>query len=200
VARTKDPQLERRRREAVKLTTYRLLAKDSFQSVTLERVAREAGVSKGLVTYYFKTKDALFIETIASYHQRQRELLQGISKSRLPVRERFELLIKAAFSSQKAVADEVRFQIEIWSFAKSRPQVAQQIAQSYRDFQAACCKLVEVGIQEGLVTVDRPAERYAAIHAIIDGLSFQAALDPQADMDAIAAQAMTSILALLTAD
>jgi len=178
-------------------TALRLLVSDSYHAVTLQRVAREAGVSKGLVTYYFPSKDALFQETIASYHERQLTLLQGIVRSRLPVRERLELLVRSAFPSQKAVADEARFQIEVWSFAKSRPEVAQWLREHYAAFRQAGAALLQVGVEEGLVAADRPEERYAAIHAVIDGLSLQVAADPDVDIAEVRRQALDAVMALL---
>lgn len=185
MARTKDPALERQRKAQIVATVYRLLVEGSFHEATLQRVAKEAGVSKGLVTYYFPNKDALILETIARYHGRQRELLEGIAASRLPVEERLRLLVDAAFPSRRSVTDELRFQTEVWSFAKTRPEVWEAIARSYRAFKGACQALVEVGHREGYVTAEDLDDVYLLIHALVDGLTFQLAVDESLAIDAV---------------
>lgn len=188
MARTRDPELEERRRQQVMLTVYRLLASDSFAAMTLARVAREAGVSKGLVTYYFKNKDQLIVETIRSYHEEQeRQLLQVVEHPK-PPRELLRGLVSLAFPSQALVELELRFQIEVWSFAKTRPEAWQAIAASYQRFRGVCEKLLQRGVDEGWLRPERIPWLYRFIQALADGLSFQVALEPELDVDALRAE------------
>lgn len=58
-------------------STRRLIASQGFDAVTMERVAREAGITKGGIYLYFRNKDEMIlaaIEEIAS------EMLRGIER------------------------------------------------------------------------------------------------------------------------
>ncbi len=191
MARPKNPELEEQRRQQVAAAAFGLLAKHSHDSVTLDDVAREAGISKGLVAYYFKTKDAMFLEAIDRYHALQRQMLhfalQMPSESK---RARAELLFDCGFPSRESVEQEVRFQSEVWSFAKSRSDVWEKIGTAYRNFRRECADLL--GSQGE--TVDPMT--YLMIHALVDGLSFQVALDPTIDLARLREQFVDLTLSL----
>lgn len=182
VARTKDPALEQRRRAQIMETTRALLTRGSFAALTLARVAREAGVSKGLLTYYFGSKEQLIVETIRRYHAEQAALLQALVALPLPADLKLRRIVDAMLPSQDSVQDELRFQVEVFSFAKQRPEVLDAVRGSYRAFRDALQQLLHDGIQDGSVVVADVDFTYRALHALIDGLSLQLAVEPDVDM------------------
>jgi len=163
-------------------TTRELLTHGSFANLTLSKVAEQAGVSKGLLTYYFGSKEQLIVETIRSYHLEQSALLQGLVALPLPVRAKIQLMVDATMPTQQSVQDELKFQVEVWSFAKTRPDALDAVRVSYRNFREACESLLDQGIADGSIQVRDTAFTYRALHAIIDGLSFQLAVEPDIDM------------------
>ncbi len=199
MARTKDPGLEARRRRELLDHTIELLGESAFHSVTQERVARAARVSKGVVTYYFPTKTALLVAAIRRYHERVREALEAIvADASLATRDKLRLMIFAAFPSRRDVEREVRFQTEVWSYAKDEPAARTAVEQSYRDFRVACARLLDAGAREGLVTTRDREGAAQLIHALIDGLSFQLAVSPDLEVEALRARLEQLIVALVT--
>src|SRR5262245_35159998 len=116
------------------LAAYRLLARAPYAEVTLERVAREAGISKGLVSYYFGSKEALFVATIRAYHDLQARGLRMAATGGGPARDRLRQLVLLAFPSREHVEEEVRFQSEVLAFAKTSAPARSAVAGSYRAF------------------------------------------------------------------
>src|SRR5660398_153554 len=55
---------EETRRAEIAEAALRLILKFGFHSTTLDQVAAEAGVSKGLVSYYFSKKEELFLAVL----------------------------------------------------------------------------------------------------------------------------------------
>ncbi|WP_309696005.1 TetR/AcrR family transcriptional regulator [Armatimonas sp.] len=53
---------------------HNVVMRDGVTRLTLELVAREAGVSKGAVLYYFPTKNALIGEMLKTHLERNRQL------------------------------------------------------------------------------------------------------------------------------
>lgn len=182
MARTKDPQVEEARRRHVADAAVAALGEGSWRSVTLEEVARRAGVSKGAVTYWFPSKEALFLEALKRFHTHYQEQLTSVALEDRPVRERLVRLIELAFPSQAAVAAEVRFQVEVWSFAKEHPAVLQAVQDAYLQFRFACEALVQIGVQEGWVNAPDVRGLYRFIHALMDGMSLHIAFEPEVDL------------------
>ncbi|CAM2069200.1 TetR/AcrR family transcriptional regulator [Sulfidibacter corallicola] len=50
------------KREAILAATLRLIARHGFHGTAMSKVAKEAGVSAGIIYHYFKNKDELIIE------------------------------------------------------------------------------------------------------------------------------------------
>ncbi len=55
-----DEKLERR--EAILDAAIELLAKDDYHDISIARIARKAGLAKGTIFLYFKTKEELFLQ------------------------------------------------------------------------------------------------------------------------------------------
>jgi AcrR family transcriptional regulator len=189
LARPKDPALRAKRRQEIGAATFELLAAEPFSALTLDRVAEVAGVSKGLVSYHFGKKDELIVTAIRRYHETQAAILEAIVASDEPIQDRLDGLITAAFLSRDDVVKEVRFQAEVWSFAKTNDDALEAIAGSYRRFRAACCALLRRGIDRKEIRLRDgnadASEVYLVIHALIDGLTFQVAVDPSLDLDVV---------------
>lgn len=185
MARTKDAKLEQRRRAQIMRTTRELLTSSGYEALTLARVAEDAGVSKGLLTYYFGSKDELVVQTIRDYHAEQEQLLVGLVALPLPADAKLRLVVDAMLPSQQSVLDELKFQIDVWSFAKTRPEALDAVKSSYRQFRHACEQLLEQGIADGSLMVQNKGFTYRVIQALIDGLSFQLAVESDVDMVAL---------------
>ncbi len=182
MARRKDRALEADRQKQVIQATIQLLAEESWQSVTLARVSERAGVSKGVVTYWFPTKDALFLAAIRRFHEEYAENLSKIALQPMSSRERMKVLLEAVLPSQAQLSTEIRFQTEVWSYAKEHPEVEQEVRQAWRDFRDACAMLMDVAIADGYVRRPNARGLDRFIHAIIDGLSLHLAYGLQDDV------------------
>ncbi len=55
-----DEKLERR--EAILDAAIELLAKNDYHDISIDRIARKAGLAKGTIFLYFKTKEELFLQ------------------------------------------------------------------------------------------------------------------------------------------
>src|SRR5205809_5611641 len=52
------------RRTAIVRATIRCLARDGYTGLTMKKVAREAGVSQGILHYYFADKRAILVAAL----------------------------------------------------------------------------------------------------------------------------------------
>ncbi|MEM9696691.1 MAG: TetR family transcriptional regulator C-terminal domain-containing protein, partial [Myxococcota bacterium] len=157
-----------------------------------------AGVSKGMLTYYFATKDDLVVAALEHHHARQQEQLALLAVATgLDAAAKLRLLVEAAFPSLHDVRREVRLRSEIWSYAKGRPQAAEAVQQSYRRFREACATMLRAEGALGLVRISAPERIYPVIHAIIEGLSFQVAADAGMTLDEVRDLAEAAIRRLL---
>src|SRR4249920_3135956 len=72
---------ENQRRRQITRAVIQCVAEDGIDGATVRRVAGRAGVSTGMVSYYFPTKKALIAEAIAAAALEMHELLNGLEGS-----------------------------------------------------------------------------------------------------------------------
>ena len=60
------PSVEPERREQLIAAAARVIARSGYDAATVRDVAREAGVSTGVIAYYFEGKDDLFAHVLRS--------------------------------------------------------------------------------------------------------------------------------------
>jgi len=66
--RAVSDELKQRRREDLRESALRLLARGSYESISMQAVAAEAGVAKGTSYLYFATREALFLSLLADHY------------------------------------------------------------------------------------------------------------------------------------
>lgn len=186
MSRTRDPRLELQRKEQVLDATIALLGEGSWHGTSLAAVAARAGVSKGVVTYWFPDKDALILGAIDRYHAQVGERLAAVAAGDGAIEERLARLLEVGFPDVDSVVREIAFQAEVLSYAKSRPDAAARVRDAYNAFRQLTGALVQLGVIEGYVVEPHP-ELHRFVHALIDGLSFQVAADPDVDLPALRA-------------
>jgi AcrR family transcriptional regulator len=92
---------EETRRGEIVDAALRLILKNGFHNTTLDQVAAQAKVSKGLVSYYFPKKDELFLAVLQLIIERLRGDLESAYRAHLPARDRLRLNFRNLFDNGK---------------------------------------------------------------------------------------------------
>ncbi|MDQ2064764.1 TetR family transcriptional regulator C-terminal domain-containing protein [Xinfangfangia sp. CPCC 101601] len=110
------------RREQIIEATIRTLAARGFARTTLTEVAREAGLSHGLVLFHFETKEKLLADTLGALAEEYRDNWQAALASAGPTAaEQLSALIDADFAPNLCTPDRLAAWCAFWGEAQSRP-------------------------------------------------------------------------------
>jgi len=199
VARPPDPEKQQQRRDAIEGAVYELLIERSWSAITLAEVGKRAEVSKALVVHYYGDKRSLLLASVRRFLDRQAEMALAIAGSDGPIAERLATLVTLALPDHEEIERQMRFQLEVWSFAKTDADALAVVRNAYKRFREACEAMIEIGKASGYITNDDPEWSYLLLHGLLDGLSFQTALDPSLDIDALRAKVIAHIDGTLTA-
>ncbi len=63
------PELEQIRKRQIIMAALRVVAREGYFHLSMEKVAREAGLSKGGVAHYFSSKKTLFMEVFVRFFE-----------------------------------------------------------------------------------------------------------------------------------
>ncbi len=76
------PSVEPERREQLIAAAARVIARSGYDAATVRDVAREAGVSTGVIAYYFEGKDDLFAHVLRSASRAFRDAAASVRATR----------------------------------------------------------------------------------------------------------------------
>jgi len=168
------------RREQIVQATIRCLARDGASGLRMKSVAREAGVSQGILHYYFENKRAILIAALEAVAADLNRRLEKLLKTSDDVPDR----LRAVLRGYLQFADENRVFwivfVEFWGEMMHDPELLRFNAVLYRRFRRALGTLVAQGVRRRLFRDIDPEEAGGAILALVDGVSLQRTFDPTA--------------------
>ncbi len=149
---------------------------------TFEHVAREAGVSRGLLHYYFGTKERLLVEVV----RRDTELRVTRLDERLTPAQSIDDVVNALVSSLTEVIErEPGFFLllyELFSAGRRNPDIQREVGQLFEKTRSHVAEVLRSKDEEGVLSLRFSAEDVVSyLFALGDGFALQALSDPSRD-------------------
>lgn len=191
---------ESERRIALLRAAFREVGEKGFSEVTLDDIARRAGVSKGVTLYYFDSKEDLFRELfrwlIDSIHDRMREAVEAADD---PV-EKVRALVALIFPSPSKNRAFFRAFVDFCGLAARRESFREVNERFYAGCFAIDGGIVEDGMRRGVFPLRNAREAASTMRAIFDGLMMQwlAEKDPEASFASYRDRCERELLTYLT--
>jgi AcrR family transcriptional regulator len=153
---------------------------------TFERVAAKAGVSRGLLHYYFGTKERLVIEVLRRDSTLRMELLDAPLERARTVDEVIEVLVSGAGRLARDHPSYYAVLFELFITGRRNPEIRRELAELYdaaRRHVAAALRKKEA---EGVLALRFDAETVVSyMFAATDGSVMQRFTDPEADFSSL---------------
>lgn len=147
-----------------------VFAREGFAQARMEDIAKTAGLGKGTVYLYFKSKDAIIVAMLKWFFQRdmQQALAQPLSEA--PIRD--QLLQWAATIAQSIERLRPFWPIvfEFYAVAGRRQDVRQFLLGAFEQYQALLTALIQRGIDQGEFRPIKADELALTMLALFDGL------------------------------
>jgi AcrR family transcriptional regulator len=165
---------------------------------TFDHVAREAGVSRGLLHYYFGTKERLLVEVV----RRDSDLrLAALDEALAAAHTADDLLHVLVRSPEELVERDpgfVALHFELFTSARRTPEIAAELAALHRRVREHVAAQLAAKEAEGVIAMKADAEAIVTILlSLADGLALRMLADPGHDWGPTLAAAMPAARALL---
>jgi len=165
---------------------------------TFDRVAREAGVSRGLLHYYFGTKEQLLVETV----RRDCELrLQRLEHQLADAKTADDFIDLMALSLQQTLAEEpdfVTLVFELFTLSRRNEEIATEYAALLRRMREHLAGMLATAQAEGVLRLHAEPEAVAEIlFSIGDGFALRMLAEPERDFGATIVAGIACARALL---
>ena len=163
------------RRVSLIAATARVLARDGAAGTSVRAIAKEAGVSPGLVTHHFGSVDALIAATYAQVDSEVAAALDAaVAQAGGDPHARLRAYVAASFAAPIGTRDLLATWIAFWSLVLSRPDVAALHDSGYARFRGR----LEALLADCEVASGERRAAAIAITALVDGLWLELCLSP----------------------
>ncbi len=174
------------------------VARRGVAGSTFDHVAREAGVSRGLLHYYFGTKERLLTEVV----RRDAELKLAALESDLAGAQTADDVIALLVSSlEHLVADDPEFLavgFELFTLAQRNEEIAAEYQELQTGMRAHISGVLAAKHEQGILHLAAAPDAVVdVLLSLADGLSARMLLEPDRDHRETIAAGVTAVRALV---
>jgi AcrR family transcriptional regulator len=200
-AATKERELSGDKAQRIIDAMRESVAKRGAAGSTFEHVAGEAGVSRGLLHYYFGTKERLLVEVVRRDAEiRVARLDEPLAKART-VDDVVDVLVA---SLTDMIENEPGFFLllyELFSAGRRNPEIRHEVGQLFDRTRSHVADVLRAKEGEGVLSLRHDAEAVVSyLFAVGDGFALQSLSDPERDISAALAAGAASARYLLVAE
>jgi AcrR family transcriptional regulator len=162
--KTKE-QFEAVRQKSIEKITdsaVKLFAEYGYLNVSINQIAKTAGVSQGLMYNYFNSKEALLLYIIRSMMEEMGHLMVSFHTITDPF-EKFEKIVRATFTLLK---EKKEFYATIWPVI-TQQGVSQQLQEMLRHTFTSLIDVIEVMLKD--MNIANPRLEAFRLGAMLDG-------------------------------
>ncbi|HEX3909921.1 MAG TPA: TetR/AcrR family transcriptional regulator [Solirubrobacteraceae bacterium] len=177
----------------------RSVARRGTAGSTFDHVAREAGVSRGLLHYYFGTKEQLLVEAV----RRDCELRMQLLEHQLAKAQSADDFIDLMAQNLRETVDEdpefVTLVFELFMLSRRNQDIAEEYGGLMRRMRGRVSAMLALAQGEGILRLHADPEAVAdVLFSLADGLALRMLAEPDRDFTATVQAGILAVRALLT--
>ena len=152
---------------------------------TFDHVAREAGVSRGLLHYYFGSKEKLLVEVVRHDCETRIEAMDERITRAASVDEIVAALVLGLEEFIEGEPSSPAVIYELLSASRHSDEIRSELAELYRRWRADLADALRAKERDGVVRLEADPEAVASmLFALGDGFGIQVLSDPEWDREA----------------
>ncbi len=156
----------------------RCFSEGGYAKTTMDKIAEEAGVSKGALYWHFRSKEELFIElkerSIAEVREQFEKLFSQKKSFELKLNEAMALYLSSLVPEKREVA---RLNAEFLAEAPKIPKLNNMLKDQYKLIQSLLASTIQEAIKRGELRKDIDQNMLSTILlAMLDGLELHWAI------------------------
>lgn len=176
------------------------VAKYGAVGATFDHVSKEAGVSRGLLHYYFGSKERLLIEVIRRETDRLVEVIQTATSIAADAEQLVDLLLTQLKNILVNEPELYLLAFELVGEARRHPEIGNEVAEYNRKTRGQFAEIIEQMTEKGAISPRHaPLATASSLLAMANGLALEMFQDPEGDHDACVAADVDAALYLLGA-
>lgn len=167
------------KRDKVVEAAYKVMAEKGYEKASIKDIANKAGITPGLIHYYFRNKEEILTDLLLASSQQYTQDMQRLQSS-VPS----QYLAKAALNEPKerveGQPDWYKLRYELFAVGLRNPQISDSVNALLENARTGIEKILH---KVAGSTGEEAASVAAIMLACFDGLALQKLLNPEFDLD-----------------
>ncbi len=161
------------KKAAIARAAIKVFAEKGIARAKMIEVARAAGIGKGTIYEYFRSKDELFEFAVNQFFEALNlQLERELAKTDDPTRQ-LEILVRTTFDSLKSSGPEMHIMFEIWAEGVRAGVEYFDLGAMYAAYRELIAAILVDGMRKGQFREVDPISVAATIIGALDGLLLQ---------------------------
>lgn len=175
------------------------VAKRGTTGSTFDHVSREAGVSRGLLHYYFGTKEQLLVEAVRRDGELRIERLQEQLSTAKTADDFIDLMAQNLQETISEDPDFLTLVFELFTLSRRNEDIAAEYSALMRRTREQVAGMLDAAQSEGVLHLHAEPEAIAEIlFSLGDGFALRMLSEPDRDFSATIGAGIAAVRALLT--
>lgn len=136
------------RRQQLTAAAYKVVSQKGYNNFTIADIAREAGLSVGLVHYYFKNKQELLLHVFKETQKNVRQLLISELEKAPDPKGKLEIFIDQSFKLFQRERDYFYLLFEFWTEINRNKTIKIMVQKLYQAYRDELSIILRKGIEE----------------------------------------------------
>ncbi len=182
---TKERELSGDKAQRIVNAMRESVAERGAAGSTFEHVAREAGVSRGLLHYYFGTKERLLVEVVRRDAELRIARLDEMLERAKTVDDVLDVLVSSLTDMIDNDPGFFLLLYELFSAGRRNPDIRHEVGQLFERTRSHVGAVLRAKEAEGVLKLRFDAEAVVSyLFAVGDGFALQSLSDPERDSSA----------------
>jgi AcrR family transcriptional regulator len=200
-AATKERELSGDKAKRIVDAMRESVARRGAAGSTFEHVAREAGVSRGLLHYYFGTKERLLVEVVRRDTELRITRLDELLAEAKSVDDVLDALVSSLTDLIENEPDVFLLIFELFSAGRRNPEIQEEVGRLFAHTRSHVAEVLRAKEREGVLSLRFDADAVVSfLLALGDGFALQALSDHELDDKAAVEAGTASARFLLVKD
>jgi AcrR family transcriptional regulator len=170
---TRNPEKEEKRKMQIVQAAYDVIASKGYNNFTIDDIANQAGLSKGGVLHYFKTKDEILIHLLEQiYMLIEKNIKKRSEKYKTPEKKLKAIIIAYIIIAKKHPAFYI-VMVDFWAQITINERVKNINTRIYDKMCREIKKIIDLGVEQGVFNEIDTLSASFAIIAMVTNIAVQ---------------------------
>lgn len=194
---TRNFKREERRKYQIVEAAYEVIASKGYSNFTIEDIANTAGLSKGGVLHYFKTKEDILIHLLVQIYKILEDNIKKREKKYRTPERKIKGIIIAYLVTAKRNPSLYKVMLDFGARMTINERIRDINIKIYELIYSEIKKVIDIGIDESVFNNINSSNTAYAITSMITGVAFQWTFNNSVNIDHMARTCLDIIIEYL---